>query len=419
MSFTFWISRRLRLNGDKHGANATGVVIAVTGVALAIIIMLLTVSIVIGFKQQVTARVLGFDGQLWVLPDYNYAQASSATTLSLDSQLDSIIQATIPGATTSMQFNQPGILKTDTDFAGVYFCGFDRAHDLTFERGNMVKGEYPDFTVAENSNKVVISNPTAKSLGLDVGDKINACFFITDAIKSRKFEIAGIYESGFGDYDRIIVYGAMPTLQRIAAADSLSGTKLSIILPKGYNEHIQQTAEALQTALLDRYQNGNMDKLYPVDNVEHTGAIYFNWLSLLDTNVVVIFILMICVSGFTLISSMFIIILERIPTIGILRSLGSTRKQIRSIFVNMTMKIVGIGMLIGNAVGIGLIYVQHQYNLLKLDPNMYYLRYVPVDINWMNILYLNIGVVVVSWLILILPSRVASGISPAVTMRFE
>lgn len=390
-----------------------------TGVTLAIVIMLLTIAIVLGFKHQVTQRVMGFNGELWVLPDYKYSEASSASTLGLDSAISANIQAVAPGATTSMQLSQPGLLKTDNDFAGVYFTGFDRNHDFTFEESNIIEGKFPDFTVPDNSNKIVISSSTGKSLGLSLGDKINACFFVDEAIKARKFEIAGIYESGFGDYDRTIVYAPISTLQHVAGIDSTQGTKLSVILPPEEKEHVEEKAEALQELFLEQYRMQEIDKLYPVDNVRHTGAIYFNWLSLLDTNVVVIFILMICVSGFTLVSSMFILILERIPTIGILRALGATRRQIRRIFIYLTLKIVGLGILLGNAIGLTLIWLQNKFNIITLDPDMYYLKYVPAEFNPEYTLYLNIGVAIASWLILILPSRVASHISPAVTMRFE
>lgn len=417
MNHTLWISNRLRLNGSSRGVNAAGILIAVAGIAIAVIIMEFTLAIVVGFKNQITERVTGFEGKLWILPDYNYELASSAPTLEADSSLMSIIVRQFPGATVSMRFSQPGIIKTDNDFAGVYFTGEDNDGGTVFEKGYLVDGEYPDFSDESNSSKIVISSVISKKLGLKTGNKMNACFFVNEAIKSRRLEIAGIYETGFSDYDQTIAFTSIEALRKIAATDSASCTRLTIDIP--YSEKLEEEALTLQEAFVDAYRNNEIDKLYPVDNVRHAGAIYFNWLELLNTNVVAIIILMICVSGFTLVSSMFIIILERIPTIGILRSLGSPKSQIRSIFIIISLKIVGIGMLIGNATGLGLLYIQQKYHVATLDPDMYYLKYVPVEIDWTHILYLNIGVVIISWLILILPSRVASGISPAVTMRFE
>ncbi len=417
MNHTLWISNKLRLNGSKRGVNATGIVIAVAGIAIAVIIMEFTLAIVLGFKNQITERVVGFEGKLWVLPDYDYDIASSAPTLATDSALTATIERHFPNALTYMRFSQPGIIKTDNDFAGIYFTGEENDRGATFEKEYMTEGEYPDFTQAANSGKIVISNITSKSLGVHTGDKINACFFVDNAIKARRLEVAGIYETGFSDYDQTMAFASIDALRKIAGADSTSGTRLIIDVP--YGESLEEEARVLQESLVESYRTGEIEKLYPVDNVRHAGAIYFNWLELLNTNVVAIIILMICVSGFTLVSSMFIIILERIPTIGILRSLGSPKSQIRNIFIIMALKIVGIGMLIGNASGIGLLFLQDTLHAVTLDSEMYYLKYVPVEINWEYFLYLNIGVVAISWLILILPSRVASGISPAVTMRFE
>lgn len=399
-----WISNRLRLNGSRRSVNATGVVIAVAGIAIAVVIMEFTLAIVLGFKNQITERVIGFEGKLWVLPDYNYDLASSAATIEPDSALMATIQKIFPETNTYMRFSQPGIIKTDTDFAGIYFTGESNPGEA-FEAENVIEGFYPDFSDEANKGLIVISQLTAKSLGLQAGDKINACFFVNDAIKSRKLEVAGIYETGFSDYDRTVAFASINTLRKIASADSLAGTRLIVDVP--YSADLEEQARSFQETLVDGYRSSDIEKLYPVDNVRHAGAIYFNWLELLNTNVVAIIILMACVSGFTLVSSMFIIILERISTIGILRSLGATKRQIRSIFIIMALKIVGIGLIIGNIVGIGLLKLQEIFHVATLDSEMYYLKYVPVEINWLNFIYLNIGVVVISWLILILPSRVA------------
>lgn len=417
MDYTFRLSRKLKLNGTKGGANTTGVAIAVTGVTLAIVIMELTIAIVLGFKHSITKSISGFEGDVWVLPAYDYYDASSSPVIMPDANLDSIIRTKLPGADAYMRFSQPGLLKTDDYFAGLYFTGDDReklGHRIS---EYITKGTYPDYKDAGNANKIVISQSTATELGLDTCDKVNAYFFSNDAIKSRRLEVAAIYESGFTDYDKTIALASINTIRKVAATDSLAGTRLIIDLPDG--DDIEESAAILQNAIITDYHIGNNEKLYPVDNVRHTGAIYFNWLDLLDTNVVAIFVLMICVSGFTLVSSMFIIILERIPTIGILRSLGSTKRQIRKIFVYMALRIVGIGIIIGNAIGITLIAVQHAYRIMPLDAEMYYMRYVPVELNWVYIALLNVGVIIMAWLILILPSHVASGISPATTIRYE
>lgn len=416
MRFILWLSGRLKLAG-RSKANATGVVIAVAGVALAIIIMMCTLGVARGFKEQITDRIMGFDGNISILPAYDPVLDSSAVSVRLDPAMHTRIVETLPASEMSLKLSQPGLLKTDTDFSGLYFIGYDQNHDYTFEQQSIVEGQLPDFFSADDANKIAISRPTALSLGLGLGDKVNACFFVDDAVRTRRFEVAAIYETGFSDYDKTIAFAPLPTLQRVARIDSLSGSAININIAD--RQAIPDQAAKLQQRMIDLYQTRQLEDLYPVDNVRHTGAVFFNWLDLLDTNVVVIFILMACVAGFTLISSMFILILDRIPAIGLLRSLGATRGQIRMVFVTMAMKTVGLGMIIGNVVGLGLLLAQQRWQFLHLNPEMYYLKSVPVSITSADAILLNLATAAAAWLILVLPSRLAATVSPASTLRFE
>lgn len=414
--FSLWASRRFKLAASS-GANATGVAIAVAGVALAVIIMECSLGVVLGFKHSITDRIMGFDSQVIIQPAYNADDGSSQKYLQLDTTLLPAALAAIPQATPSLRFDMPGIIKTDNDFAGVYFIGYDTAHDYSFERGSVIEGALPDFASKADANKIAISKSMANSLNLKIGDKPYAYFFENDNVKQRRLEVGAIYETGFSDYDKTIAFAPISTLQKIAGVDSITGT--SITLAGIDNDHIEDAAADMQQLLLNLYSLGEIDDLYPVDNVRHTGSMFFSWLDLLDTNVVVIFILMACVAGFTLISSMFILILDRIAAIGLLRSLGATRGQVRMVFVNLAMKIIARGLIIGNIVGLGLLAAQQHTRYLKLDPEMYYLPYVPVEINWWWMLWLNVAVVAVSWCILVIPSSLAARISPSQTMRYE
>lgn len=416
MNFILWISGKLKIAG-KSRANLTGVVIAVAGVALALIIMECTLAVVLGFKNQITNRIMGFDGQISVLPAYDNLTDTSATYLTLDNSIKGVVEETLPTAQMNLKLRQPGILKTENDFAGIYFVGYDKEYPYEFERAMIEDGIFPDFYNDAEANSIAISKDVASDLNLNVGDKVTACFFANNAIKSRRFEIAALYKTGFYDYDKTVAFASLPTLQKIAGIDSISGNQLAIYIDN--KDLIENEAESLQMSFINAYQEDKVKELYPVDNVKHTGVVFFNWLQLLDTNVIVIFILMACVSGFTLISSMFILILDRIPAIGLLRALGATKRQIRLIVIMLAMKVVGLGLLIGNALGIGLLLIQSTYKIAKLNPEMYYLPYVPIEINWNWMIWLNIAVACAAWIILVLPSRVAASVSPASTMRFE
>ena len=263
----------------------------------------------------------------------------------------------------------------------------------------------------------MISSTTANALNIALGDKINTYFFTDNNIRARKFEIAGIYNSNFSEYDKLLAFAPLSTLQRIALLDSLSGSSIEI---RGINhDEIAPLSLQLQSAIHQSVYNNDIDKLYSINNVLQSGAMYFNWLDLLDTNVVVILILMSCVAGFTLISCLFIIILERVKTIGLLKALGATNAQVRQIFRHMAQRLVLRGMIIGNILSLSFVFLQEKYHLIALNPEAYYLSYVPVEINWWHILILNASVIIVSSAILILPSHLASTISPAQTMRYE
>ena len=416
MKFELYIARRLRLknyNGSKQ--NSPSISIAVIGVALAIVIMMIAIVVVLGFKHEIRDKVMGFDAQITISnSDYTEKDKSYIT---FNDTLKSIINTTIPNGQISLSIKQPGILKTDKDFMGIVFKGMGTNYDWKFISDNLISGSIPNYNDENNQNKIIISKIISSSLKLKIGDKIYAYFFENNKIRTRRFEIAAIYETHFGEYDKLFAFSSLNTLQRLNNIDSISGNSVEIRnLPIS---EIENASYNLQDSLIQACYTNKLSSLHRVDTVYNTGALYFNWLDLLDTNVIVILILMSLVSGFTLISSMFIIILERVNMIGIMKSLGATNTQIRRIFIYLTERLVIKGILWGNAIALTIIFLQSKFKLIPLDPEAYYLNYVPTEINWSYILLLNIGVIILSGLILILPSHLISTISPAKTIKFE
>lgn len=416
MKFELYIARRLRLknyNGSKQ--NSPSISIAVIGVALAIVIMMIAIVVVLGFKHEIRDKVMGFDAQITISnSDYTEKDKSYIT---FNDTLKSIINTAIPNGQISLSIKQPGILKTDNDFMGIVFKGMDTNYDWKFISDNLISGSIPNYNDENNQNKIIISKIISSSLKLKIGDKIYAYFFENNKIRTRRFEIAAIYETHFGEYDKLFAFSSLNTLQRLNNIDSISGNSVEIRnLP---TSEIENASYNLQDSLIQACYTNKLSSLHRVDTVYNTGALYFNWLDLLDTNVIVILILMSLVSGFTLISSMFIIILERVNMIGIMKSLGATNTQIRRIFIYLTERLVIKGILWGNAFALTIIFLQTKFKLIPLDPEAYYLNYVPTEINWSYILLLNIGVIIISGLILILPSHLISTISPAKTIKFE
>lgn len=416
MKFELYIARRLRLknyNGSKQ--NSPSISIAVIGVALAIVIMMIAIVVVLGFKHEIRDKVMGFDAQI-TISNSDYTEKDKSYIIFNDT-LKNIINSTIPNGQISLSIKQPGILKTDNDFMGIVFKGMDKNYDWKFISDNLTSGSIPNYNDENNQNKIIISKIISSSLKLNIGDKIYAYFFENNKIRTRRFEIAAIYETHFGEYDKLFAFSSLNTLQKLNNIDSITGNSIEIRnLPIS---EIENASYNLQDSLIQACYTNKLSSLHRVDTVYNTGALYFNWLDLLDTNVIVILILMSLVSGFTLISSMFIIILERVNMIGIMKSLGATNTQIRRIFIYLTERLVIKGILWGNAIALTIIFLQSKFKLIPLDPEAYYLNYVPTEINWSYILLLNIGVIIISGLILILPSHLISTISPAKTIKFE
>lgn len=414
---SLWIARRLRLSGSSGNSLSAGTVIAVCGVAVAVAIMELTLTVVTGFKHQISRKVIGLEAEIAIATPYDYSTGMTDDFVRLDGSLAEAIGDFADNHPAVIAMQMPAMIKTDNDFAGMLYLGFDKKHDTAFERENIIAGEWPDFNSQERINDLVVSRTTADKLGLGVGDKVYSCFFTDGNMKMRRHSVSGIYESNLGEFDDMVAYASLAGLQRVAGVDSLSGTRIEF---SGFDkDEITNAASDLQSKLMDAVHSGTVDRIYPVTTVLQTGAIYFNWLSLLDTNVGVIFILMLCVSGFTLISSMFLVMLDRIPTIGVLRSLGASRLQICRIFMGMGMKLAFLGLTVGNIIGIGLSMLQYYTHFLTLDPHMYYLKYVPVELQVLPLVVLNVAIVFVSAMVLYVPSLSASRVAPTAAMKFE
>lgn len=413
MNLSLWFSRRLR-GGSTAGR--TGTVIAVAGVALALFVMEITLAVVVGFKHGITDKLTGFDAEITVHAPYTGNGDEQAANIAVTDTLMDIIAACTGDAEVSLAIRQPGILKTDNDFQGVVFLARE-AGSANFERSMLTAGEWPDFDADSSAMDIVLPEPLAMRLGVGVGDRIFSTFIIDENVRLRRHTVRGLFKSNFADYDASVAYVSMKALRGVAGMGASGAARIDI---RGIDDNdIADVAERLQIALLDAAADGKVEGLYPVSTIEQTGAMYYNWLALLDTNVVVIFILMLAVAAFTLISSLFILILEHIPTIGVLRALGASKLLIRRIFVDTGMRLVLYGMIAGNIIGISLILLQNHYHFLPLDPEMYYLSWVPMEFRPLGVLSLNAGVAAVAWLILAVPARTAAAVDPASAIKYE
>ena len=422
MRIEFDLARRLSLrqySGDSRRRLAPGVVIAIAGIGLSLMVMILAVSIVTGFKTEIRQKVTGFEQEITISQAEGYGPERINSGVRLTDSIAAVISSAAPGSRASLRLRQPAVLKTDSDFEGIVMEGITDGSDAyRFIAGQTEPSDtMPPFTAGQEGNPIVISRTTASALGLSTGDAVSAHFFIDGNLLTRKMRVAAVYDTHFGEYDKLMAFCPIDITQRLNRVDSLTATAIDI---NGVGTaRIEEVTAALRIGLFEHLQATGAMESYRTDNVNTTGAIYFNWLQLLDTNIIVILSLMGCVAGFTLISSLFIIILQRVRTIGLLKALGATDGQIRRVFILMACRIVGAGLISGDIAGIGFILVQRAFHLIPLNPEAYYLNYVPVAGNWGVILLINLATALLSVALLLIPSHLIARISPAETMRYE
>ena len=413
MNLELFIARKIHFSKEgNRQVTPPAVRIAIVGVALGLAVMILSVAIVIGFKKEVRNKVIGFGSHIQIT---NFDNNSSYETMPI-AVSDSLLQALrapgikhIEGYATKM-----GILKTDSDFQGVVLKGIDTDYDWSFFRNNLKEGELLTIDPKKTSTDVIISRYLSDLLGLKLGDSI-LTYFVQEDVRARKFNIVGIYETGFMDYDKLFVLADIKQIRRLNGweKDEVSGLEL---LVDDYDK-LDQIAEDLYFNLVEKQdRHGNT---YFTRSIKEMNPMIFNWLDVLDVNVVVILILIFAVAGFTMISGLLIIILERTNMIGILKALGENNVSIRKIFLYISFFLIGKGMLWGNVVGIAICLIQSHFRIIKLDPSIYYLDAVPIDLSIVSLILLNIGTLCASILMMLGPSYLITKIDPAKSIRFE
>lgn len=414
MNLELFIARKIYFNKEK-GKQATppAVRIAMVGIAIGLTVMMLSIAIMVGFKQEVRGKVAGFGSHIQITNfDTNNSYETQPVVVS-DSLLRSL--RSFPAVKHVETYaTKWGILKTDTDFQGIVLKGIGTDFDWSFFNKNMKEGAAFTLDSVKTGTEVVISKYLCDLLGLKLGDSF-LTYFMQDDVRARRFTIAGIYETGFMDYDKLFVIADMRQIHRLNGweKDEVSGIELQI---KDFNK-IDQVAEELYFHMAEEQdRKGNT---FYTRSIKEINPMIFSWLDVLDMNVVVILILMMTVAGFAMISGLIIIILERTNMIGILKALGQNNTGIRKIFLYISFFLIGKGMLWGNAIGLLLCFVQYQFGILKLDPATYYMDTVPISLSLTSFILLNLGALSAAMLMMLAPSYVITKIAPARSIRFE
>ena len=414
MRVEYFIAKRLHFNSDgKRKMSRPAVRIATAGIAVGLAVMLIAVSVVIGFKQEVSNQVIGFGSHIQVA---NYGNSTNYETEPI-APSDSILQVlrSLPHILHVQEVaTKPGIVKTDNDFHGVVLKGVNKSFDWGFFSRNLVAGDTLVYNDTVLTNDVLISHSIANLLELSVGDKFFT-YFIAEPLRARKFTIRGIYQTTFAEYDNLFIMTDMRHIQTLNYWDSNHMSQLEILVDDF--SKVDEVENAVFQSVANRYDGDG--SFYQSRTIKELVPRVFEWLDMLDINAWVILMLMLLVAGFNMISGLLILILERTNTIGMLKAMGAYNWSIRKIFLYQALFLIGKGMLWGNLVGVLLILVQYFTHIIPLEASMYYVSYVPVYLNVGYWLLLNVGTIILSLTMLILPSYLITRIMPASAIRFD
>lgn len=413
MTVSRFIASRLATSKESEGSRShISNTIAWISVGLSIAVMIVAICVVDGFKSTIRSKAEGFMGSVMlVVPGESPVNSLYPFTDSLSyiEEIKSVrgVAAVQPVAYTS------ALLKTDTDIDGLYLKGIDSLYDISFFRNCLVEGSLPDYS-GRISSDVLISRSTASRMGYGVGDALTA-YFIGNEVKVRKLNVCGIFEAGIDDIDSRFAVADIRQVRRINGWGANEVSTLEIH-PSGKVDMDRLTRE------VEAIEFSSMDDSDPALFVTSAKKVYgnlFDWLSLLDLNVLMILLLMILVAGFNMISAVLIILFEKIQMIGLLKSLGMTTKEVGKVFLLRSWSIVGKGLIWGNLFGIALCLVQKYTHFIKLDRSSYFVDWVPVGIDIPKLVLLNVVASVLIMLLISISTVFISKVSPDKTLKVE
>lgn len=406
-SRTEWkIASRLYFSEEgKARTSRPAVRVALGGIIIGVVVMIVAICVVVGFKQEVQRKVAGFGSHIQVVNFDNNA-TYELQPVDISDSLINKLQGLHHVKKVSTFASKPGILKTDSAFQGIIFKGTDY---WEYFADNLVVGSLPT-----SANEVIISTVLASQLHLTVGDQI-LCYFVQESLRVRKLYISGLYNTCMSEMDRMFVLGDIALVRQLNHWTETQASGIEVLVDD--LKYLHEVADRVYFATANRLDEAG--NAFYTQTLEQLNPQIFGWLDLLDMNVIIIILLMLCVSGFSIITGLIILILESVNLIGTLKALGANNQFVRRIFIYEAILLVGKGMVFGNIIGLGLVALQHFTRIIPLDAATYYVSYVPMAFPWGWLIILNLGVLAISWLVLLAPSAIVSQISPAKVMHFE
>ncbi len=414
MNTELFIVRRM-IGSRKGGRNLSRSIvgIAIFGIALGLAVMIVSVAIVTGFKNEISDKVTGFGAHIQIL---NLDSNLSYETLPIPAGLESVESLrALEGVKNIQAFAiKAGIIKTGDEIHGAVLKGIDQSYNWDFINKHITQGEVLKLADSARSNQVVLSEKMASLLKLGIGDRFTM-YFIQDPPRARTFTIQGIFNTSMEEFDQLYIYSDIRQLQRLNNWHEAQVSGYEVLL-EDMNDLPEITNVVRTRVAFDFLEDGSRLK---VETIEEKYSQIFDWLNLLDMNVIVLVILMLVVAGFNMISGLLILILERTNMIGILKAFGTRDSSVRKIFLYQSSYLTLLGLLWGNLFGLIICLAQKYLNLITLDPSSYYLDTVPININLLHVMLLNLGTMLITFLFLLLPSALIAKISPEKSIRFN
>ena len=407
MNTSLFIAKRL-YNTKENNNNYTRPIIriAILAIALSVAIMILSVFILSGFKNEISNKVFGFGGHINI-SKFNYNQSYENDPIYLNPDIFSKTESLDFVSSIHPFATKAGIIKESDEILGVVLKGVDKNYNWKFFDENLISGELPVFNDTTTSKNVIISKNISNKMKLDVGDDL-VMYYVQKPTRVRKFKVIGIYNTGLAEFDEVVVIGDLKHIQKL---NNWQGNQVG-----GY-EVITNNVSNIE--LFSEIIDENIDYDLKALDIKQKYPQIFDWLRLQDFNVLIILILMLIVGGVNMITSLLIIILEKSRLIGILKAIGATNWNIRNVFIYNSLYIIFNGLFWGNLIALTFSICQNYFDLISLDENIYFMSFVPVKIELMSLFLINIGTIIICYLILVIPSVVISKISPAKSIKFE
>lgn len=407
MNFERFIAQHISSGKSDNYAKPV-VRISYISIALGLALMIISVAVVIGFKHSISNKIIGFTSDLKIVP-FDNNESLEENPVDVNDDLIRALKSDPNVSHIQLCARKAGVIKTEDQIQGVVFKGVGVEYDKTFLESCLVEGKFPDL-VNDVSNDVLISKSLADKLKLKTGDDLRTWFIgeNNSNARGRKFRISGLYNTSMQEFDNVFVIGDIRHVQKLNGWDSTQVGSIELSINERKN--LKEIAFGLNELIPFNLTVVTVEDEYPQ---------IFNWLDLLDTNVIVILILLIIVASITMISTLLVLIIERTNMVGILKAMGANNGSIRKIFLYKAGSIILKGILWGDVMGLAFMVIQFYFRVIKLSPENYYVSYVPVEMNWIYFILLNIGAFLICSLMLIAPSYYITRIIPARALRYE